>query len=274
VKWRILAPLCRLWLRLTPQTDSDPPGLVETPRVPLEPVSEPVDPEPPPPRLVAEVIEAIEAEDEDEQPMIADLTVEQLPAHGGAQTPGNRDASDIDMIVIHTAEGERPAHWFADSRSPASAHYSVYKTGRILQSVPDKDVAWHAGNWSVNQRSLGIETSAFAARGDWTDVQLLQLARLVAALCRKYSIPIDRQHIVGHVEVSGPGGHTDPGPHFNWRNFMATVKQIARGGGVGTVVAFLTMTPWGIPVWVWGVGLAALAMSAGAILGTRPPRLT
>ena len=178
------------------------------------------------------------------------------------------------MIVLHTAEGDRPAHWFADSRSGASAHYSVYKSGRIYRSVPDNDVAWHAGNWRVNQRSIGIEISATAALGDWTEVQLLQVAKLVAGIAQEYGIPIDREHIVGHVEVSGPGGHTDPGPHFDWPRFMGLVQGV-RGGGVGTVATILTMAPLGIPVWAWGIGLGVLAVSAGAIIGSgpRPPRL-
>lgn len=205
-------------------------------------------------------------------PRLSDLSITEFPAHGGAQTAANRGRDDIDMIVMHTSEGRPtssygPAHWFADPRSKASAHYNVYGTGRIYRSVPDKDVAWHAGNWKVNQRSLGIEIQAQAAKANWTEAQLLQAARLVAALSREYGIPLDREHIVGHVEVSGPGGHTDPGPHWPWERFMAMVRRVARGGLSGTVAAFLTLAPLGVPVWAWGIGAGVLALSAGAILG-------
>ena len=219
--------------------------------------------------------------DEDPVPDLSDLKIMEYPAHGGAQTTANRGPGQIDMVIMHTSEGNPsssygPAHWFADPRSKASAHYNVYSTGTIYRSVPDKDVAWHAGNWSVNQRSLGIEIQAQAAKANWNEAQLLQAARLVAALSKRYGIPIDRDHIKGHVEVSGPGGHTDPGPHWPWDRFMGMVKQIARGGTLGTLATALTLTPLGIPVWAWGIGLGVAAVSIGAIMGSdaRPPRLT
>jgi hypothetical protein len=159
----------------------------------------------------------------------AALSILAKPAHGAAQTTANRGVGDIDMVIIHTSEGDPtssygPADWFQDPRSNASAHYNVYGTGTIYQSVQDKDIAWHAGNSAVNKRSIGIEIQARAEKANWNELQLLQAARLTAGLARKYGIPIDREHIKGHVEVSGPGGHTDPGPHFPWDRFIKMVK--------------------------------------------------
>ena len=45
-----------------------------------------------------------------------------------------------------------------------------------------------------------------------------------AILCRKFGIPVDRAHIVGHSEVPG-ATHTDPGPAFPWEAFMAAADQ-------------------------------------------------
>lgn len=155
-------------------------------------------------------------------------------AHGGSQTTANRRLDDIDMVIIHTSEGPpnstyTAADWFSDPRSPGSAHYTVHGTGTIIQSVPEKDVAWHAGNSAVNKRSIGIEIQAQAGKANWNDLQLRQVARLTAALADKYSIPIDREHIKGHVEVSGypekAGAHWDPGPHFPWARFITMVKR-------------------------------------------------
>ena len=142
--------------------------------------------------------------------------------------------------------------------------------------MPDKDVAWHAGNSAVNARSIGIEIQAQAAKANWNEVQLLQAARLVAALSKEYGIPLDREHIKGHVEVSGPGGHTDPGAHWPWARFIELVRSVARGGRSGTLLVAATMAPLGIPVWAWGVGLGAIAITLGALLAgaDRAPRLT
>ena len=206
-------------------------------------------------------------------PEIRDLTIFEMPAHGGSQTAANRTRMDIDTIVMHTSEGKQspaygPAHWFADKRAPASAHYSVYADGRIYRSVPDRDIAWHAGNSAVNRRSLGIEIQAKGDEANWTEVQLFQAARLVAALSKTYQIPIDRQHIVGHVEVSGPGGHTDPGPHWPWDRFLGLVKQVSKGT-VSEAAAAAKIAPLGIPVWGWALGLGTIALIAFARLGRR-----
>ena len=198
------------------------------------------------------------------------LSIKEFPAHGKAQTSANRGADQIKTIVMHTSEGPPnrpygPAHWFADPRSKASAHYNVYSSGLIYRSVPDKDIAWHAGNWSVNQTSIGIEIQAQADKANWNEEQLKRAASLVAALAKKYGIPIDRKHIVGHVEVSGPGGHYDPGKHWPWDHFMALVKRSAGGGLVG----FFTRTPLGVPVWAWSVGVGLIAIGAGAVLASK-----
>jgi len=182
------------------------------------------------------------------------LSIKELPAHGKAQTSANRGADQINTIVMHTSEGPPdrpygPAHWFADPQSKASAHYNVYSSGLIYRSVPDKDIAWHAGNWSVNQTSIGIEIQAQADKANWNEAQLERAASLVAALAKKYGIPIDREHIVGHVEVSGPGGHYDPGPHFPWPEFMRMVKK-ARVKQLGI--------RWGLPLGLAVGGLVSI----------------
>jgi hypothetical protein len=191
---------------------------------------------------------------------LAALSILARPAHGKAQTAANRGVNDIDMIIIHTSEGDpnsqyTAADWFADPRSKASAHYTVHGTGTILQSVAEKDIAWHAGNSAVNKRSLGIEIQGQAAKANWTGIQLNQVARLTAALARKYNIPIDRDHIKGHVEVSGPGGHWDPGPHFPWGQFMGMVKKAYSDPLAQVKQAAFS---WGLPLALAVGGLVAV----------------
>ncbi len=194
-----------------------------------------------------------------ENPGYGLLEIFSKPAHGAAQTTANRGVGDIDMIIIHTSEGDPtssygPADWFQDPRSNASAHYNVYGTGTIYQSVQDKDIAWHAGNSAVNKRSIGIEIQARAEKANWNELQLLQTARLTAGLARKYGIPIDREHIQGHVEVSGPGGHEDPGPHFPWDRFIKMVKAADNPFSQ----AMKTATNWLLPLSLATAGLAGL----------------
>lgn len=79
--------------------------------------------------------------------------------------PG-RAGNAVSMIVDHwigagTLDGA--AQHFKTMQSSgheASAHYIVGTTGRIVQVVADEDTAYHAGDFGVNQRSIGIEHEA------------------------------------------------------------------------------------------------------------------
>ena len=150
-------------------------------------------------------------------------TVRQVLAHSGNYT--TRSSRRIDMVVIHTVEGSESAciGWFRNPAARASAHYVVSHAGRVTQMVPDMSIAWHAGNWSYNERSIGIENEGFAGRNNWTDTQYRVLADLTRGLCDRYGIPKDRAHIIGHAQVPNQT-HWDPGPHFDWNRFMALVR--------------------------------------------------
>ena len=76
-----------------------------------------------------------------------------------------------------------------------------------------KDVAWHAGNWYVNAKSIGMEHEGFLTEPDawYTEAMYRSSARLVKYLADKYDIPLDRQHILGHDNVPGTTTPTIPG---------------------------------------------------------------
>src|SRR6185437_10511652 len=46
---------------------------------------------------------------------------------------------------------------------------------------------------------------------------------LVCAIAKRYGIPTDRAHIIGHNEVPGTD-HSDPGPTWNWTYYMQLVN--------------------------------------------------
>ncbi|NGO06566.1 N-acetylmuramoyl-L-alanine amidase [Streptomyces sp. HC44] len=163
----------------------------------------------------------------------------------------NRPASQsIDYIVIHDTE----ATWdttlkLVQDPTYVSWHYSLRSTdGHIAQHVKTKDVGWHAGNWFVNAKSVGLEHEGFLAAPDawYTEEMYRTSARLVKYLAKKYGIPLDRQHILGHDTVPGPttstipGMHTDPGPYWDWQHYFTLLGRPFRGtagstGGLVTV---------------------------------------
>ncbi|MFF4390608.1 N-acetylmuramoyl-L-alanine amidase [Streptomyces sp. NPDC001552] len=156
--------------------------------------------------------------------------------HAGASwtsaSPANWRKADrpadyrVDRIVVHVTQGgfESSVDAFKNPWHKASAHYIVRGDGHVEQMVRELDVAFHSGNRSMNERSVGIEHVGFVDRPqDFTDAMYAASARLAADVCRRYDIPADRTHIVGHSEVPG-ADHTDPGRHWDWNRYIGLVR--------------------------------------------------
>ncbi|MEV5310384.1 MULTISPECIES: N-acetylmuramoyl-L-alanine amidase [unclassified Streptomyces] len=137
------------------------------------------------------------------------------------------DDYEIDMVIVHVTQGsfDSAVKVFQDPEHGAASHYIVGQDGRVAQMIRELDVAYHAGNRDYNERSVGIEHAGFVDRPqDFTDAMYTASARLTAGICRRYGIPVDREHIIGHVEVPGTD-HTDPGPHWDWDRYIRLVRQ-------------------------------------------------
>ncbi|MGY0056128.1 N-acetylmuramoyl-L-alanine amidase [Streptomyces sp. LZ34] len=164
---------------------------------------------------------------------------------------GNRPESQtIDYIVIHDTEGT----WdvclkLIQDPTYVSWQYTLRSAdGHIAQHLALKDVGWHAGNWYVNAKSIGLEHEGFLTAPDawYTEAMYRASARLVRYLARKYDIPLDRQHILGHDNVPGTttpnikGMHTDPGPYWDWAHYFTLLgapfhTTAGPGGGLVTI---------------------------------------
>ncbi|MFI9582423.1 N-acetylmuramoyl-L-alanine amidase [Streptomyces sp. NPDC052236] len=135
----------------------------------------------------------------------------------------------IDRVIIHVVQGSYPTALkvFKNPGHGAATHYVVRKDGHVAQMIRELDVAFHAGNRSYNERSIGIEHEGFVDKpAGFTTAMYASSARLTAGICARYDIPVDREHIIGHVEVPGTD-HTDPGPHWDWNRYIALVAKAA-----------------------------------------------
>ncbi|MEU6145777.1 N-acetylmuramoyl-L-alanine amidase [Streptomyces sp. NPDC047081] len=150
-----------------------------------------------------------------------------------AASPANYRRADrpddyaIDRVVIHVTQGgyASAVKVFQDPGHRAAAHYIVRKDGRVTQMIRELDVAFHAGNREYNERSVGIEHEGFVERrSSFTDAMYAASARLTAGICARYEISVDREHIIGHVEVPGTD-HTDPGPYWDWERYIRLVRS-------------------------------------------------
>jgi N-acetyl-anhydromuramyl-L-alanine amidase AmpD len=132
----------------------------------------------------------------------------------------------IRAIVIHETDGSyiSAVNWFQNPRSRVSSHYLVRAWGGgITQFVAEGDTAYHAR--VANPWSIGIEHEYNPRQGIWhTDSQYRSSALLVCAIAKRYGIPADRAHIIGHNEVPGTD-HSDPGPTWNWTYYMSLVRN-------------------------------------------------
>jgi soluble lytic murein transglycosylase-like protein len=169
----------------------------------------------------------------------------------------NRPANGIriDTIVIHDLETSYDAgvNYLAQPTNYAATHYVMRSSdGAVTQMVPTKDIAFHAGNYSTNLHSIGIEHEGYAVQGAkwYTEAQYEATADLVKYLAARFDIPLDRQHIVGHDNVAGPadsyvaGMHWDPGNSWDWDHFMRLLDRPMSGlHEVPPVGAVVTIAP-------------------------------
>ncbi|TXS51665.1 N-acetylmuramoyl-L-alanine amidase [Streptomyces sp. t39] len=163
-------------------------------------------------------------------------------------TLANRSAQaggfDVRRIVVHDTEGSYAGtiSAFQSATARGSAHYLIRASdGLVTQMVENKNIAWHAGNWTANMHDIGIEHEGYAIKaGSWyTEPQYESSAALVKFLAAKYGVPLDREHIVGHDEVPGQlddkvsGMHWDAGPYWDWNHYMSLLGAPTGAGGAG-----------------------------------------
>ncbi|HSW44541.1 MAG TPA: immunoglobulin domain-containing protein [Phycisphaerae bacterium] len=168
------------------------------------------------------------------------------PADSSNYTVG-RGGTAIDRWINHwigvgTYAGA--ISWFQNPSSNVSAHFVIRKVdGELTQMVRIADTAWHAGNWSYNQRSIGIEHEATTTNPWPTDPSSPMLVNATTCcryFCDLYGIPKTRTYIIGHNEV--PGASTAcPGP-LPWDTYMNLVNLS------GNTPPSITLHPSGLVV--------------------------
>lgn len=104
-------------------------------------------------------------------------------------------------IVIHWIVGNLASAdaVFKKVGGGTSAHYGV-EDDQVHQYVEEQYTAYHAGNYAVNQESIGIEHSASPDRPA-SEATYKTSGELIYQISKRHNIPLDRQHIIKHSEV-------------------------------------------------------------------------
>lgn len=162
------------------------------------------------------------------------------PNHGA-----RRGVKRADLLILHYTgmkDCRAALRRLTEKASQVSSHYLVFEDGRIVQMVPEKKRAWHAGvsSWQgesdINSRSIGIEICNPGHDFGYSNFSRKQM-RAVIALCRDIvkRNKIKPEHVLAHSDIA-PARKQDPGEKFPWAqlhkagvgHFVRPVK-IARG---------------------------------------------
>ncbi len=148
----------------------------------------------------------------------------------------------VEFVVLHftAATLQRTLDIFTDAGSEVSAHLVIDRDGSIYELVPclggTARRAWHAGKSrmevstngdsqlveSFNDRSIGIElVNVNGNIFPYTEAQYASLFGVIERLKSLYPALGRPEAIVGHEQIAGFRGKSDPGLCFEWERFFA-----------------------------------------------------
>ena len=83
----------------------------------------------------------------------------------------------------------------------ASSHYVIGLNGEIIQCIPENEVAFHSGSYSMNRKSIGIEDCHPDWNGKFNEDTYNSLVELCADICKRYGLSVSS--IIRHYDVTG-----------------------------------------------------------------------
>jgi N-acetyl-anhydromuramyl-L-alanine amidase AmpD len=148
----------------------------------------------------------------------------------------------VEFVVLHftAASLERTLEIFTDAASEVSAHIVIDRDGSIYELVSclggTAQRAWHAGKSrmefstngdsqlieSFNDRSIGIELVNLNGNlFPYTEAQYASLFGVLERLKGLYPGLARPEVVVGHEQIAGFRGKSDPGLCFEWERLFA-----------------------------------------------------
>lgn len=83
----------------------------------------------------------------------------------------------------------------------ASSQYIIGLNGEIIRCIPENEVAYHAGNYTVNCNSIGIECCHPDRSGKFNSLTYNALIELLKDLCKRYGL--NSSNVIRHYDVTG-----------------------------------------------------------------------
>ena len=155
-------------------------------------------------------------------------SVDVVVIHAISLPPGKFGGPGIEQLFCNRLDPVEDPSYGAVHQLKVSAHFLIRRDGEIIQFVPLHRRAWHAGRSycegrkGANDFSIGIELEG-SDDVPFEEAQYRSLSSLTEELMSVYpAITPDR--IYGHADIA-PGRKTDPGPHFHWDRYLASLPQ-------------------------------------------------
>jgi AmpD protein len=151
----------------------------------------------------------------DARPTDADISL--LVIHNISLPPGEFGGPGVEQLFTNQLDPAAHPYYATIHSLRVSSHFFIRRDGELIQFVPCRQRAWHAGasSWRGRERcndfSIGVELEGSDDR-PFTDAQYDQLNGLIQSLRAAYPSLTD---VAGHSDIS-PGRKTDPGPYFAW----------------------------------------------------------
>ncbi len=140
-------------------------------------------------------------------------------------------------IVMHIAEGSLAGcdAWFNNPNNiDSSTQYCVGKRGEIHQYVAEEDAAWGNGrvrkpSWPLliegsnpNLYTISIEHEGFTGE-PWTEEMLEADIWLIQRIAKRWNIPLDPDHVIGHYRIDSVYRANCPGKGLPWDRLFAAL---------------------------------------------------
>jgi N-acetyl-anhydromuramoyl-L-alanine amidase len=148
-----------------------------------------------------------------------------LVLHSISLPPGQFGGDAIERLFTNRLDPKAHPYFQEVFSLKVSSHFLIRRDGELVQFVPVKRRAWHAGasSWRgrgrCNDFSVGVELEG-AGDGPFEALQYEKLGLLITSLRR--SLPL--RDIAAHSDVA-PGRKTDPGARFDWPRLLAALAR-------------------------------------------------
>ena len=137
-----------------------------------------------------------------------------------------RSPKDIIYIIFHYTgmiSEKKAIDRLVNKNSKVSSHYFIKRDGTIINMVPEKFTAWHAGlscwksHKNLNNKSIGIEiqNSGHINKYEGFSIKQVKSLLLLTKILKK-TYNIKSKNFLGHSDIA-PNRKKDPGEKFPWK---------------------------------------------------------